>query len=425
MNLTPENLLTKMFFAAVSEADPFKKIPQYLPQNLKADNIYVIGAGKASAAMAKAVENYYKDIPLSGVVITRYGHKTDCKNINIIEASHPVPDDNGQEAARQILKIVKNANPNDLIIGLFSGGGSALLALPSDGISFDEKRNITKELLKSGADIASMNCVRKHLSAIKGGHLAAFCKAPMLNLFISDVTGNDLSVIASGPTVPDTTTCDDALKIIDKFDIKINNTIRQQLKDGKLETPKADNICFKTVKNQIIASPFASLASAAKIAEEQNLTVINLGDYIEGESKDVAKVIAGIALSIKFNYNPIKPPCVIISGGETSVTLTGSGRGGRNSEFLISLGNQIIKYPEMVNSFYAIACDTDGIDGSENNAGALWTPETSKKALDNYSFFSSSIINNDSYSFFKNTNDLIITNPTLTNVNDFRAVYIC
>ena len=421
---SPTEFLKTMFLNAVACAAPLKIVAKHLPKNPKAKNIYVIGAGKASAAMAKALENYWQDYTFSGVVVTRYGHNVPCHKIKIIEASHPIPDENGQKASNAIIEIIKKATKDDLIIGLFSGGGSALLSFPFAGIDFLEKQDITKQLLKSGADITAINCVRKHLSAVKGGRLAAMSLAPMINLFISDVTGNDLSVIASGATVPDKTTCKDALNIISEYKMNVSSNIITMLEQGILETPKPNNPCFNTVTNKIIASPLASLKAASLIAKKEGIKVLNLGDYIEGEAKDVAKVMAGIAFSIKFNQTPIKPPCVIISGGETSVTLKGKGRGGRNAEFLLNLGANIIKQPNVIKSIYALACDTDGIDGSEDNAGAIWTPETSKKALLDKNLLAESIKNNDSYGFFQKMGALIITKPTLTNVNDFRAIYI-
>lgn len=411
-------LLLEMFDAAVDAASAEKNVPAHLPEK-PAGRTVVIGAGKAAASMAKSVESRW-DGPISGCVVTRYEHGVECQSITVVEASHPVPDEAGQKAARQILQEVANLNEDDLVICVVSGGGSSLLALPAPGISLEDKQAINKSLLRSGASIAEMNCVRKHLSEIKGGRLAAACApATLITLIISDVPGDDPAVVASGPTVPDPTTLANAIEILDRYAIEIPDNVRQHLRNPESETPKAGDKIFKRSTTRVIATCQQSLNAAAEVAEQCGYTALILGD-LEGESREVAKVHAGIARQIVKHSQPATTPCVIVSGGETTVTVRGNGRGGRNAEFALSLAIDL----QSTVGIYAIACDTDGIDGTENNAGCLVTPD-SLHAADEAGLSPEDLLqNNDGYGFFDAIGDLVITGPTLTNVNDFRAVLI-
>src|SRR3954447_6240064 len=365
------DLLRAMFDAAVDAALPDKVVPKHLPPPPKGRTI-VLGAGKASAAMAKAVEDHCPG-PLEGLVITRYGHGVHCRHIEIVEASHPVPDAAGHSAAQRILELAEGAGPDDLVLCLISGGGSALLALPVDGLTLEDKQAVNKALLASGADIGQMNVVRKHLSAIKGGRLAAAVHpARLLSLLISDVPGDDPSVIASGPTVPDPTTFADALAILRKYDIREPKAVIAHLERGLDETPKPGDSRLARAETIMIATPQMSLEAAARVAQEAGVTPVILGDAIEGEAREVAKVMAGIARQVVRHGQPAPAPCVLLSGGETTVTVRGKGRGGRNVEFLLSLAVELAGLPDV----YAIAGDTDGIDGAEEAAGALVTPDT-------------------------------------------------
>jgi hydroxypyruvate reductase len=416
--MTPEKLLKAMFKAAVDAALPALCLPAHLPARPKGRTI-IIGAGKASGAMAKAVEDAY-DGPLEGLVVTRYGYRVPTQRLEVIEAAHPVPDETGREAAQRIFKMVQGLSPDDLVLCLISGGGSALLALPADGITLEDKQGVNKALLKSGATISEMNVVRKHLSAIKGGRLAAAAApAQLVTLMISDVPGDDPSIIASGPTVADPSTKQEALALIDKYAIDLPPRVREILRDGE-ETPKPGDPCFANVENIMIATPQASLEAAATVAREADVTPVILGDSIEGESRDVALVHAGIARQCAMRGQPEAPPCVLISGGETTVTLKGKGKGGPNTEFLLALAIALQARP----GIYALAGDTDGVDGSEDNAGALITPNTLARAEQAGLNAKSMLADNDPYTFFAGLGDLLETGPTLTNVNDLRAVLI-
>ncbi|MCC9625833.1 glycerate kinase [Thalassospira sp. MA62] len=417
---TARDKLLALMDAALKAADPGVQIPKHLPKPPKGKTI-VIGAGKASANMARAFEESW-DAPLEGLVVTRYGHAVDCDTIEIVEASHPVPDAAGQKAAERILEIVENAGPDDLVVCMISGGGSALLALPGPGLTLEDKQAISKALLKSGATISEMNCVRKHLSAIKGGRLAkAAAPARMLTYLVSDVPGDDPAIIASGPTVADPTTGKDALDILNHYQIDIPDAAQKLLNDEEQETVKPGDTCFDGHETVMLARPQDSLEAAASVARNMGLNPVILGDAIEGEAREVAIMHAGIAHQVANHGQPAAKPCVLLSGGETTVTVRGSGgRGGRNSEFLLSLLWQLRDAP----GFSALAIDTDGIDGSEDNAGAIIDPESWQKAqdagLDVWKYLSG----NDAYSAFDTIGDLIITGPTLTNVNDFRAILI-
>ena len=419
MSATHRPLLLAMFHAAIDAALPKHCLPPHLPVPPKGRTI-VVGAGKAAASMAAAVEAHWPG-PLEGLVITRYGHGVPCQRIEVVEAAHPVPDAAGQAAAARILDMVRGLGPDDLVLCLISGGGSSLAALPAPGITLHDKQAINRALLKSGANIGEMNCVRKHLSAFKGGRLArAVAPAQLLCLIISDVPGDDLSVIASGPTVPDPSTCAQALEVLAKYAIDVPAHVRVHLQSAASETPKPGDACFSTVSNILIATPQASLVAAARVAETAGFMPLILGDAIEGEARETAIVHAGIARQVARFGQPAAMPCALISGGETTVTVRGKGRGGRNAEFLLSLAINL----DGAAAISALAGDTDGIDGSEDNAGAIITPDTICRAgtlgvdLKHY------LAGNDAYTAFERLGDLVVTGPTLTNVNDFRVVLI-
>ena len=411
-------LLRDMFDAAVDAASAEQTVPAHLPPPPSGRTV-VIGAGKAAASMAQSVETHWEG-PISGRVVTRYEHGALCNSITVVEASHPVPDEAGQQAARQILQEVSGLRRDDLVLCLISGGGSSLLALPAAGMSLADKQEINKSLLRSGATIAEMNCVRKHLSHIKGGKLAAACApAQLVTLIISDVPGDDPAVVASGPTVPDPTTLVEAMEILHRYTIEIPQNVRQHLQNPENETPKPGDPVFQQSTTAVIATCQQSLAAAADVAEKHGYTPLVLGD-LEGESREVAKVHAGIARQIIQHGQPAKAPCAIISGGETTVTVRGNGRGGRNAEFSLSLAIALQSAADV----FAIACDTDGIDGTEDNAGCFVTPDTLRIAREQGKKPDDFLMDNDGYGFFESIGDLVITGPTRTNVNDFRAVLI-
>jgi len=411
----PNEILRALFDAAVAAADPAKCVPAHLPPPPKGRTV-VIGAGKASAAMAKAVEDHWSG-ELSGLVVTRYGCAVPCERIEIVEAAHPVPDAKGLEAASRILDIAKGVGADDLLLCLISGGGSALLSLPADGLTLEDKQTVNGALLRSGATIGDMNCVRKHLSAIKGGRLAqAAAPTSIYNLLISDVPGDDPAVIASGPTVPDATTTDDARAVIKRFGIDLPASVMAYLESEDAETPKPGDAVFDACQTVLVARPQESLEAAAEKARELGLSPKILGDAIEGEARDVARDQAELALQALASGKPL----VLLSGGEVTVTIAGNGRGGPNTEYLLALALAL----DGKQGIYAIACDTDGIDGSEDNAGAVIGPDTLSRAreagLDARAFLES----NDAYGFFEALGDLVVTGPTLTNVNDFRAILV-
>jgi glycerate 2-kinase len=408
-----------MFDAAVNAAQAAKCVPANLPAPPKGRTV-VVGAGKAAAAMARAVEDHWRGA-LSGLVVTRYGHGVQCRRIEVVEAAHPVPDAAGEQAARRILAAVQNLSPDDLVLCLISGGGSALLSLPAPGLTLEDKQAANRALLRSGATIAEMNCVRKHLSAIKGGRLAAACApAPVVTLMISDVPGDDPSIVASGPTVADPTTFADARAILEKYRITEIPRVQEYLRTAAAETPKPGDPRLAGTQLVTIATPQMSLEAAAAIAQHHGVTPVILGDSIEGEARDVALVHAGIARQVAKHGQPARPPCVLLSGGETTVTVRGTGRGGRNAEFLLALAIALQGHP----GIYAMAGDTDGIDGTEDNAGALLAPDTLERAAALGVNARAQLANNDGYGFFSRLGDLVVTGPTLTNVNDFRAVLI-
>lgn len=418
-NSSAKQRLRQLFDAAVAAAQPSLALPPQLPERPRGRTL-VIGAGKASAAMAKVLEDHWP-APLDGLVVTRYDYGVPCERIEIVEAAHPVPDAAGERAARRILEKVQGLTEEDLVICLISGGGSALLSLPAPGLTLDDKQMVNKALLKSGATISEMNCVRKHLSAIKGGRLAASCApARVVSLLISDVPGDDPAAIASGPTVADPTTFADARAIVHKYAIDLPAAVRAHLERAEDETPKPDDPRLSHCETRIIAAPQRSLEAAAEAARQVGYTPLILGDSIEGEARDVALVHAGIAQQVIRHGQPLPAPCVLLSGGETTVTVRGNGRGGRNAEFALALALALRGQP----GIHAIACDTDGIDGTEDNAGAIVTPDTLIRAEVAGLGAADYLADNDGYGFFQAIGDLVISGPTMTNVNDFRAILI-
>jgi hydroxypyruvate reductase len=415
----PRKLLREMFDAAVAAAQPDVCVPPHLPPRPRG-RLIVIGAGKASATMARAVETHI-DGPLEGLVVTRYGHRVPCERIEIVEAAHPVPDAAGAEAARRILEKVRGLTTDDLVLCLISGGGSALLPAPAPGLTLADKQAINQALLRSGANISEMNCVRRHLSAIKGGRLGAACHpAKVVTLLISDVPGDDPTDIASGPTVPDPTTCADALGILRRYAIDIPPNVRHVLESGEDETVKPGDPRLVGAETRIIATPQMALEAATGVARAAGVPAHILSDRLQGESRDVGSVIGAIALQVSARGEPFAAPCVLLSGGETSVTVRGTGRGGRNVEFLLSLALTLDAHA----GIHAIAADTDGVDGQEETAGALLAPDSLPRAWRAGLNPRESLDNNDAHAFFEALDDRVITGPTLTNVNDFRAVLI-
>jgi hydroxypyruvate reductase len=415
----PRDLLLTLFQAALGAADPKLCVPPHLPPPPKGRTI-VVGAGMASAALAAAVEAHWPG-PLEGLVVTRYGHGVPCSRIEIVEAAHPVPDEKGRDAARRILALVKGLTPDDLVLCLVSGGGSALLSLPAEGLTLAEKQAMNKALLRCGATISEMNCVRKHMSAIKGGRLAAAAApARVETLLISDVPGDDPAVIASGPTVPDPTSSADALAVLEKYGIIEPAAIRERFRRSIDETPKPGDPRLAGAEVIIVASPQEALEAAAAAARLLGYSALILGDAIEGEARDVAMVHAGIAKQVARRGQPAPAPLVLLSGGETTVTVRGKGRGGRNAEFLLALAVALDGHP----GIHAIAVDTDGIDGTEENAGALLGPDSLARAQALGLDAKARLADNDGYGFFERLGDLVVTGPTRTTVNDFRAILI-
>jgi len=417
MPLEPRHILRSMFDAAIAAAQPALCVPSHLPPPPKGRFI-VIGAGKASAAMARAVEDHWPG-PLEGLVVTRYGYAVPCSRIEIVEANHPVPDAAGLRAAQRILALARSAGPDDTVLCLISGGGSALLPLPLDGLSLEDKQQANKALLASGATITEMNTVRRHLSAIKGGRLAAAAfPAKLLTLMISDVPGDNPADIASGPTAGDATTSADARAILRRYGIVLPPCVETVLARPDSETVKPGDSRLARAEFRIIAAPQMALEAAAKITREKGLAVHILGDAIEGEARDVGKVMAAIALQVARRHEPFAPPCVLLSGGETTVTVRGKGRGGRNVEFLLSFAIALGGFP----GIWALACDTDGVDGLEDIAGAIVTPDTLVRAHQAGLRPHDALADNDGHGFFGALGDAVVTGPTLTNVNDFRAI---
>jgi glycerate 2-kinase len=417
--IEPRTLLRQMFDAAVEAAQSSHCLPPHLPAPPRGRTL-VIGAGKASAEMARVLEQHWPG-ELSGLVVTRYGYAVPCERIEIVEAAHPVPDEAGLAAARRILGLVAGLTADDLVICLISGGGSSLLVLPDDDLQLADKQEINKALLRSGATIGEMNCVRRHLSAIKGGRLAAACfPAKVVTLLISDVPGDDPADIASGPTTADRTTCADALAILRRYAIAVPDKVSALLESGRGESVKPGDARLANSETRMIATPQMALEAAAKVARAAGVPAYILGDSIEGEARDVGIVMAGIGLQVARHRQPFTPPCILLSGGETTVTVRGDGRGGRNVEFLLSLGIALNGQA----GIHAIACDTDGVDGQEEIAGGYLAPDTLARAWEQGIKPRDSLANNDGHGFFQALGDSVICGPTLTNVNDFRAIYI-
>jgi hydroxypyruvate reductase len=415
----PRTFLLSLFGEAIAAADPKLCVPPHLP-SLPDGRTLVVGAGKASAAMAQAVESHWPG-ELSGLVITRYGHGVACERIEIVEAAHPVPDAAGLQAARRIGELVRALRATDLVLCLVSGGGSALLTAPANGLTLEDKQEVNRQLLASGAPISEMNCLRKHLSSLKGGRLAAAAyPARVISLIISDVPGDDPSIVASGPTAADPTSRDEALAIVEKRGLKLPRAVLNFLQTPEAETPKPGDERLARVENRMIATPAQSLAAAGRLARQAGYAVLDLGDRVEGEAREVARGHAELALAIAGGRHAVKPPAVVLSGGETTVTIRGRGRGGRNSEYALALAMAL----DGAARIWAVAGDTDGIDGCEHNAGALVGPDTPGRARAARLDAAARLADNDAYGFFATLGDLVVTGPTLTNVNDFRAILI-
>jgi glycerate 2-kinase len=423
-SISPRDLLLESFKAALGAADPLLLVPQHLPQRPKGRTL-VVGAGKAAAAMALAVEQHWPaDAPLDGLVVTRYQHGLLTNRITVLEAGHPVPDEAGEHAAQEILRRVKALTRDDLLLVLLSGGGSSLLSLPAVGLSMADLKATTHELLRSGAPIQDMNTVRKHLSAIQGGRLAAASRAPVLALIVSDVTGDDPTHIASGPCAADPTTYQDALDVLARYDVRAPAAVLDHLQPGAAgnaaETPKPGDKIFRRVENRVIACAQQSLDAAARFFAGHDIQAAVLGDSVTGEAREVAKVYGALTRQIRAHGSPWQPPVALISGGECTVTVRGDGRGGRCAEFLLSLAIDLNGIADV----YALACDTDGIDGSEDNAGAFLAPDALARAQCKKIRADKLLENNDGYGFFSALDALVVTGPTRTNVNDYRAILI-
>jgi glycerate 2-kinase len=417
--MEPLTLLRDMFDAAIASAQPSRCVPANLPAAPKG-RLIVIGAGKASAAMARAVEDHWQG-PLSGLVVTRYGYGVPCERIDIVEASHPVPDQAGLAAAERMLRLVRDLDDDDLVLCLISGGGSALLPMPATGLNLEHKQNVGRALLQSGATISEFNCVRRHLSAIKGGRLAAACHpARVLTLLISDVPGDRPIDIASGPTVADPTTCAEALAILKRYAIAAPAAVHELLASGRGESVKPGDPRLANAQWRMIATPQMALEAAALKAREAGYAAHILGDSIEGEAREVGRVLAAIALQVVGHAQPFAAPCVLLSGGETTVAVRGHGRGGRNVEFLLSLAITLDGHARI----HALAGDTDGVDGLEEIAGATISPDTLGRAWAKGLNPREALANNDGHGFFGALGDSVVTGPTRTNVNDFRAILI-
>jgi hydroxypyruvate reductase len=412
-------LLRALFDAAVAAAQPDECVPPHLPAAPRG-RLVVVGAGKASAAMARAVERHWPG-KLEGLVVTRYGYAVPCERIEIVEAAHPVPDAAGLGAARRMLELVSGLGPDDTVLCLVSGGGSALLPLPLAGITLEDKQAVNRALLASGASIGEMNCVRRHLSAIKGGRLAAACHpAHVVTLMISDVPSDAPCDIASGPTVADPSTCADALDIVRRYGIALPPNVKKVLESGEGETVKPGDPRLAGHEVRMIATPQMALEAAARVAREAGVQPHILGDSLEGEARDVGKVMAGMALQVARRGQPFATPCVLLSGGETTVTVRGEGRGGRNVEFLLAAAIALRGEPGV----HGLAGDTDGVDGQEDIAGAWLSPDTLERAFGQGIRPMESLDRNDGHGFFQALGDSVVTGPTLTNVNDFRAILV-
>lgn len=415
----PRELLTRLFEAAIEAAQPGHCLRHFLPEAPRG-RLLVIGIGKASASMAKAFEDHWSE-DFTGLALTRYGYAVPCERFEVIEAAHPVPDEAGLRVSQRILGMVSGLTADDTVLFLISGGGSALLTLPYEGISLADKQAVNRELLRSGANICEMNVVRRHLSAIKGGRLAAACHpARVISLLISDVPGDSPVDIASGPTVADPTTCGDALALVKRYGMNLPPSAITVLESGRGESIKPGDTRLARTETHLITTPQMALEAAAQVARAVGITPYILGDSIEGEARDVGKVMAGLARQVATHQQPFTPPCVLLSGGETTVTLRGKGRGGRNVEFLLSLGISLDGFEGV----YALAGDTDGVDGVEEIAGAYLAPDSLQRAWTKGIHPKEALADNDGHGFFSALGDSIVTGPTLTNVNDFRAILI-
>ena len=415
----PRELLTRLFEAAIEAAQPVHCLRRFLPEAPRGRSL-VIGIGKASASMAKAFEDHWSG-PFTGLALTRYGYQLPCERFEVIEAAHPVPDEAGLLASQRIMAMVSGLTADDTVLFLISGGGSALLTLPYEGISLADKQAVNRALLRSGANICEMNVIRRHLSAIKGGRLAAACHpARVISLLISDVPDDSPVDIASGPTVADPTTCGDALALVKRYGMNLPPSAMAVLESGRGESIKPGDARLARTETHLITTPQMALEAAAQVARTAGITPYILGDSIEGEARDVGKVMAGLARQVATHQQPFTSPCVLLSGGETTVTLRGKGRGGRNVEFLLSLGISL----DGLEGVYALAGDTDGVDGVEEIAGAYLAPDSLQRAWAKGIHPKEALADNDGHGFFSALGDSIVTGPTLTNVNDFRAILI-
>ena len=423
--LAPEQFLRRLFDAAVASAQPAHCVPPHVPapEAVGDGRLVVIGAGKASAAMAQVVERHWAGDPsrLSGLVVTRYGYAVPCERITVLEAAHPVPDEAGLDAARRILAFVDGLSESDVVLCLISGGGSALLPLPLEGLTLADEQAVNRALLSSGATISEMNTVRRHLSGIKGGRLAAACHpARVITLLLSDVPGDRPMDIASGPTVADPTTCADAMAIIRRYGIDLPPPVIDVLESGRGESVKPGDSRLTTSEVRLVATPQMALEAAAQVGREAGYAVHILGDALEGEARDVGKVLGGMALQVAERGQPFAAPCILLSGGETTVTVRGQGRGGRNVECLLSLAIATGGHPRI----HALMADTDGVDGQEEVAGAVMGPDTLARAWASGLRPLDELANNNGHGFFGALGASLVTGPTLTNVNDFRAIWV-
>ncbi|WKB55024.1 glycerate kinase type-2 family protein [Eleftheria terrae] len=418
---SPPQLLAALFDAAVQAASPARCLGRHLGEPPRRGRVVVVGAGKAAAAMAAAVEAHWPAQPLSGLVVTRYGHGAPCHRIEVVEAGHPVPDAAGEQAAQRIQALVSGLGADDLVLCLISGGGSSLLSAPAPGISLEDKRAVNRALLRSGASIGEMNCVRKHLSALKGGRLALACHpARVLTLVISDVPGDDPSVVASGPTLPDASTAAEALAVLQRYGIDVPPAVLAHLRDPENETPKPGDPRLARNEVRVIATAAQSLDAAAAAARSMGIAAHVLCDDLEGEAREVAKAHAALARQVARHDRPFPRPCLLLSGGETTVTVRGRGRGGRNAEYLLGLALALQGEPRV----WALAADTDGIDGSEDNAGAWCGPDFLQRCAELGLQPLAAQADNDAWSVFSACGQLLVTGPTRTNVNDFRALLV-
>lgn len=423
MNATPLGLLRQSFLTAVDAVQAERVLPSHLPP--PSERMLVVGAGKAAAAMAATTEAAYgPKVSLDGLVVTRHGHALPTRRIRVVEAGHPLPDEQGLQAAAQILHLVQTSAPGDRILALISGGGSSLLTLPAEGLTLADLTAVNRALLACGAPIAEINCVRKHLTQTLGGRLAAASRAPVLALSISDVAGDDPAVIASGPFAPDPTTHADALAVLARWGIAPPTKVMDHLQRGArgdiAETPKPGAACFARVENRVIATGRTALEAAAAFLRARGVMPVILGDTVEGEAREVARVFAAIAREVRRHGSPWPPPVALLSGGETTVTVRGQGRGGRNAEFALALAIAL----QGLDGVYALAADTDGIDGNGDDAGALVSPESLARAAAMGIDARARLMDNDAHGFFAALGDLLVTGPTRTNVNDFRAILI-